>query len=86
MAIVLDAAKYIIEKVVKPCEKRRIIGEHRVEQPKDIDKAFRITHFSWSSLHYQSVKSDAYLIERLQLLACAHPIEVFWKLLWSFTQ
>ena len=50
-----------------------------MERPKDIGKACRIMHISRSSLHYQSVKDDAYLMDKLQLLAEQHPVEGFWK-------
>lgn len=63
LAMELDVAKYIIEKkVVKPCDKRRIIDELQRERPKEIGKACRTLQISRSSLRYQSIKNDKVFI------------------------
>ena len=51
----------------------------RLERPKDIGKACRLLQISRSSLHYQSVKNDATLIELLQHLSATVEAEGFWK-------
>jgi putative transposase len=51
----------------------------RTERPKDISKACRLLHLSRSSLQYQSIKNDDYLIGQLEGLCKANPIEGFWK-------
>lgn len=79
LAMELDLAKYLIEKAIKPCDKRRIVGELRNERPKDISKACRLIHLSRSSLLYKSVKDDNTLIGALQELAVKNPQEGFWK-------
>ncbi len=56
-----------------------IASELRAERPKDISKACRILRLSRSSWHYQSIKNDSYLIDRLQHLAIQNPQEGFWK-------
>ena len=59
--------------------KRSIILEMQTERPKDISKACRVLRLSRSSLHYQSIKDDQWVIKRLEILARDHPIEGFWK-------
>ena len=59
--------------------KRSIILEMQTERPKDISKACRVLRLSRSSLHYQSIKDDEWVIKRLETLAKDHPIEGFWK-------
>ena len=56
-----------------------MIEQVRKERPKDISKACRILKISRSSLHYESVKSDKGLIERLEKLSKENPEEGFWK-------
>ena len=38
-----------------------------------------ILNISRSSLHYKSVKQDAFLMDQLALLSKQHPVEGFWK-------
>jgi len=49
------------------------------ERPKDIGKACRLLHLSRSSLHYQSIKDDGYIMQQLEGLAKENPVEGFWK-------
>ena len=51
----------------------------QTERPKDIGKACRVLKISRSSLHYQSVKNDGDITERLEKLAKENPAEGFWK-------
>lgn len=49
------------------------------ERPKDIGKACRLLHLSRSSLRYQSIKDDGYIMQQLEGLAKENPVEGFWK-------
>jgi putative transposase len=51
----------------------------RLERPKDISKACRLLHLSRSSLQYQSIKNDGYMMGQLEGLAQQNPVEGFWK-------
>jgi putative transposase len=51
----------------------------RIERPKDISKACRLLRLSRSSLQYQSIKNDEWVINRLETLAIQHPLDGFWK-------
>lgn len=53
--------------------------ELKAEKPKGISKACRLLRVSRSSLQYQSVKDDEWVIARLETLAKDHPVEGFWK-------
>ncbi|NOT90900.1 hypothetical protein [Ferruginibacter sp.] len=67
------------EPTLKPCDKRCIVQAVRLERPKDISKACRLIKLSRSSLRYQSIKNDGYIMERLEELAKQNPVEGFWK-------
>jgi len=80
LALELETAKYIIEKkALKPCKKRSVIESIREERPKGISKACRLLKTSRSSMAYQSIKDDTYIIDRLHKLTRDHPTEGFWK-------
>jgi putative transposase len=49
------------------------------ERPRDIGKACRLLKTSRSSLNYQSVKTDEFVMGQLEQLAKEHPVEGFWK-------
>lgn len=51
----------------------------RQQRPKDISKACRILKTSRSAVVYQSKKDDRFIMQQLQRLAAAHPVEGFWK-------
>lgn len=53
--------------------------EIQQQRPKDISKACRLIRLSRSSLHYQSIKDDVYLEQKLQSLTGLKPEEGFWK-------
>lgn len=53
--------------------------ELKLDRPKDISRACRLLGTSRSSLSYQSIKNDQYLIQELKLLSENHPKEGFWK-------
>ena len=57
-----------MKKALKPCDKKRIIGELRLERPKDISKSCRLIKISRSSLHYVSIKDDTECIQKLGTL------------------
>jgi putative transposase len=51
----------------------------RRERPKDIGKACRLLKTSRSALVYQSKKDDEAIMQELERLVTANPIEGFWK-------
>ena len=67
------------KKALKPCDKRCIVEAMCLERPKDISKACRLLKLSRSSLQYQSIKNDGYIMQRLEDLAKQNPVEGFWK-------
>ena len=67
------------KKALKPCDKRRIIAGLRIERPKDISKACRLLRISRSSLQYQSIKNDQWVMNRLEALSKQYPLDGFWK-------
>ena len=63
LAMELDVAKYIIEKkALKPCHKRDMVEQLRIEYPQSVSKACRILKMSRSVLHYKSIKDDNFLL------------------------
>lgn len=51
----------------------------RADRPTDISRACRVLRISRSSLRYQSIKNDSFIINKLHQLAEEHPREGFWK-------
>lgn len=51
----------------------------RQQRPNDISKACRVLKTSRSALVYQSKKDDGFIMQELERLATAHPVEGFWK-------
>ena len=53
--------------------------ELRTERPKDISKACRLLKLSRSSLRYESIKDDEFIMQELEELVKQNPVEGFWK-------
>ena len=81
LAMELDVAKHIIEKkALKPCHKRDMVEQFRIEYPQSVSKACRILKMSRSVLHYKSIKDDNFLL-RFGIISRKHPREGFGKVM-----
>ena len=79
MALDYQMEKDIIEKTLKPCQKRQIAGELRYS---GISRACRVLSISRSVLYYRSVQDDGPIERALQQKAEAYPREGFSKAYW----
>ena len=86
LAMELDTAKYLFEKVIEPCDRQRFIFELRTEQPKEIGNAYRLLRRSRNGLCYQSVKNDGGCGRATELFCRKQPVVRFPEVLWPYQQ